>query len=307
MKDPSYAPVYCALYPKLAKIARSHGYALAIHGTLGRDMDLICVPWADKISRPIDVVDEITSTFAIRRIGEPTAKNHGREAWTISVGHGECAIDLSFVATAEQYGLHASGWVASADVWEALDALLKGETRNIDGKAFRWATGTTSEDKLFEVVNRPCGLQQLFNLPDAVRFALKGELVPRPALMDVGKPTKCPQCGAITRRVGSSPSALDHCTACMLDMCATCLGEHHKKHDADPRYRLLPTPEQLELEREELGMAAAIVAGLGPIAAATLHGHRNATESPRPKTRPSATKRRPRIGPGQLGLEETSQ
>ena len=38
MKDPSYAPTYCALYPALANIARSHGYALAIHGTLGRDV-----------------------------------------------------------------------------------------------------------------------------------------------------------------------------------------------------------------------------------------------------------------------------
>lgn len=100
MKDPTYAPVYCALYPELAQIARKHGYALAIHGTLGRDMDLICVPWAELVSEPIDVVNEITSTFAIIRVGEPGKKNHGREAWTISVGHGECAIDLSFMPKA---------------------------------------------------------------------------------------------------------------------------------------------------------------------------------------------------------------
>ena len=102
MKDPSYAPTYCALYPALANIARSHGYALAIHGTLGRDMDLICVPWAETVSEARAVIDEITRTFAICLIGDaPTAKNHGREAWTISIGHGECAIDLSFTPCAK--------------------------------------------------------------------------------------------------------------------------------------------------------------------------------------------------------------
>lgn len=97
MRDPTYAPMYCALYPELAKIARKHGYALAVHGTLGRDMDLICVPWAELVSAPLDVVNEIVSTFWITRVGEPEKKHHGREAWTISIGHGECAIDLSFL------------------------------------------------------------------------------------------------------------------------------------------------------------------------------------------------------------------
>jgi hypothetical protein len=101
VKDASYAPMYCALYPQLAEIARRHGYALAVHGTLGRDMDLICVPWANEVSAPRAVLDEITSTFAIVLIGEaPTPHNHGREAWTISIGFGECFIDLSFTPRA---------------------------------------------------------------------------------------------------------------------------------------------------------------------------------------------------------------
>lgn len=97
MKDANYAPIYCALYPQLAEIARAHGYALAIHGSLGRDMDLICVPWAETVSEPRAVVDAITSKFAIVLVGDgPGQKSHGREAWTISVGFAECAIDLSF-------------------------------------------------------------------------------------------------------------------------------------------------------------------------------------------------------------------
>lgn len=98
MRDPQYAPMYCALYPELATIARAHGYALAIHGSLQRDMDLICIPWIELPADPEVVVDAITSRFHIKRVGgPPTVKPHGRLAYTVSVGFGECAIDLSFM------------------------------------------------------------------------------------------------------------------------------------------------------------------------------------------------------------------
>jgi hypothetical protein len=98
MKDPNYAPMYCALYPGLAKITRKHGYALAVHGTLGRDMDLICVPWIYEASPPEDVLNEITSTYALRLVGGPPEyKEHGRLSYTISIGFGECFIDISFM------------------------------------------------------------------------------------------------------------------------------------------------------------------------------------------------------------------
>ena len=96
---PSYAPVYAAaLYPQLATIARRHGYALAAHGSLQRDFDLIGIPWADNPSEPEAVVAEFTSTFAIREVGGPPSdKPHGRRTWSLSIGFAECAIDLSFM------------------------------------------------------------------------------------------------------------------------------------------------------------------------------------------------------------------
>lgn len=97
MKEPNFAPMYAAMYPGLAKITRDHGYALAVHGTLGRDMDLICIPWVDEPADPQDVVDAITTEYSIRQIGCPEEKKHGRRAWTISVGFGDCFIDLSFM------------------------------------------------------------------------------------------------------------------------------------------------------------------------------------------------------------------
>lgn len=97
MKDPNYAPIYCALYPELTKIARKHGYALAVHGTLSRDMDLVCIPWTVSPSEPIEVVNDITTKFYIKQIGQPEFKLHQRLVYTISIGHGECFLDLSFM------------------------------------------------------------------------------------------------------------------------------------------------------------------------------------------------------------------
>lgn len=98
---PNYAPVYAAaLYPQLAEIFVKHGYALAVHGSLKRDFDLVAVPWAETPSEPKEVIKEITTSFCIEEIGVPAMKNHGRVAHTISVGFGECALDLSFVPKA---------------------------------------------------------------------------------------------------------------------------------------------------------------------------------------------------------------
>lgn len=99
---PSHLPVYCALYPALATVAREHGYALAIHGSLVRDFDLIAVPWVERPAEPDALVEALTTRFALHRMDKgPTAKPHGRVAYTISVGFGECAIDLSFMPREE--------------------------------------------------------------------------------------------------------------------------------------------------------------------------------------------------------------
>lgn len=96
---PNYAPIYAAaLYPELATIFIKYGYALAVHGSLKRDFDVIAIPWIKKpLKTPEEIVKEITTTFWIREIGKPEIREHGRLIFTISIGHGECAIDLSFM------------------------------------------------------------------------------------------------------------------------------------------------------------------------------------------------------------------
>jgi hypothetical protein len=88
------------MYPGLAAIFHRHGYALAVQGSLAKDFDLIAVPWAEKVSDAETVLKEVTTVYALRVIDEPTRvgiKNHGRIAYTLSCGFGECSIDLSFL------------------------------------------------------------------------------------------------------------------------------------------------------------------------------------------------------------------
>jgi hypothetical protein len=95
---PNYSPVYAAaLYPDLAAICIKHGYALAVHGSLARDFDLIAIPWAIQTSLPEEVLKEITETFCIQLLGKPEKKVGRRVAYSIAVGFGECCLDFSFI------------------------------------------------------------------------------------------------------------------------------------------------------------------------------------------------------------------
>jgi hypothetical protein len=96
---PNHGPVYAAaIYPDLAAIFQRHGYALAVHGSVARDFDIIAVPWAEKISTPKEVLDAVLETFAITiSVDSPVVKNHGRSAYTLICGFGNCQMDLSFI------------------------------------------------------------------------------------------------------------------------------------------------------------------------------------------------------------------
>lgn len=54
-KEINYNPkpmFYACVLESLRKIAANCGYALAIHGSLAKDMDLIAVRWADNYEHP---------------------------------------------------------------------------------------------------------------------------------------------------------------------------------------------------------------------------------------------------------------
>ncbi len=95
---PNFGPVYAAaMYPELAGIFQRHGYALAVHGSIARDFDLIAVPWAEVVADREAVLKAVEGHFAVNILRDFAERKHGRIAYTLSVGWGECAIDLSFL------------------------------------------------------------------------------------------------------------------------------------------------------------------------------------------------------------------
>lgn len=97
MKPANYAPVYCAMYPELAEIARQHGWALAIHGSLAKDFDLVAIPWTENLAEPQQVVDYLVAEFSITQTNGWTTREHGRQVTTLCIAYGDCFIDLSFM------------------------------------------------------------------------------------------------------------------------------------------------------------------------------------------------------------------
>ena len=103
--EPSFAPCYAALYPLLAETARAYGYALAIHGSMTRDFDLIAAPWVEDAAAPEAMIEALClatgGSMAARWVGaqpqysdvQPTKKSHGRLAWSIYLG--KAYIDIS--------------------------------------------------------------------------------------------------------------------------------------------------------------------------------------------------------------------
>lgn len=94
-----------AILPSIREVARFNGYAVAVHGTLKRDIDLIAVAWTDQAKSPDDLVRVIQGAVGgilgnCLRIGDPSIKPHGRVAYTL-IHPGFCGeIDLSIIPPA---------------------------------------------------------------------------------------------------------------------------------------------------------------------------------------------------------------
>lgn len=97
-KKATYAPAYVVgIYPELAAKAREYGYALALHGSVQRDLDLVAIPWADAAAEPQRLVTALCDVFDVKPnhpIDEPGVKPHGRLCWSIPLWWG-AYIDLS--------------------------------------------------------------------------------------------------------------------------------------------------------------------------------------------------------------------
>lgn len=109
MKPVSPAAIYVSMVPVLTEAAREVGYALAVHGSMGRDFDLVAIPWTDEACGPEQLIMRLLAQCGhcgahlghrtTPREGETrdpsqgngdvaAIKPHGRLAWSILFENG---------------------------------------------------------------------------------------------------------------------------------------------------------------------------------------------------------------------------
>jgi hypothetical protein len=119
MKPVTPAAVYVAIIPLLTEVARKSGYALAVHGSLGRDLDVVAVPWVEDAASPETLILALLAAVGWNRAhlhpestnqdgsihqesGHiPTKKPHGRRAWSINFDNG-LYLDVSVMPLAPE-------------------------------------------------------------------------------------------------------------------------------------------------------------------------------------------------------------
>lgn len=97
---PEMAAFYAQTYPQLVKIARAHGYCLAIHGSMATDFDLVAVPWTETAAPALNLILAIKNDVGVNTVHfeldhwfancKPTPKPHGRQAYSLHFTNRGC-------------------------------------------------------------------------------------------------------------------------------------------------------------------------------------------------------------------------
>ena len=93
--------LYLTLLPHIVRVARKSGYAIGVHGSMTRDMDIIAVPWVDRAVPPKVLAYRIHKTVCKYHYtpefldADVTVKPRGRLSWALILGSGGAYIDLS--------------------------------------------------------------------------------------------------------------------------------------------------------------------------------------------------------------------
>jgi hypothetical protein len=94
------------MLPPMRVAARACGYALATHGSLQRDIDIVAIPWTVQADTPDLLVERLCGVISgclgrAIRLSEWSDKPHGRRAITI-ITTGDAEIDLSVMTPLEK-------------------------------------------------------------------------------------------------------------------------------------------------------------------------------------------------------------
>ncbi len=95
--------IYAQILPRIRAAGKTLGYAIAIHGSMARDLDLLAAPWIADAAGAEELVAAVAEAVHGFVIGDvtargtvetPTLQPHGRRSWNICWG-GKPMIDLS--------------------------------------------------------------------------------------------------------------------------------------------------------------------------------------------------------------------
>lgn len=98
--------MYVNYFGLLQKLAKDHGYALCVHGSVTRDFDLVCVPFDEVVKPHEDLLTAIRNTIGNTETSDPIFdivghQPHGRTCYTIECGGGGY-FDICFTPTMKQ-------------------------------------------------------------------------------------------------------------------------------------------------------------------------------------------------------------
>jgi len=95
---------YAVLYPSIKKAALELGYAIALHGSMHNDMDIIAVAWVEDAKPVEDLIRSINDCLGNTIWSEhninsqnQSIRPHGRLSYNISI-MGDFVIDISVIA-----------------------------------------------------------------------------------------------------------------------------------------------------------------------------------------------------------------
>ena len=98
-----FPAIYCSIYSVLHEVAKDNGYALAVHGSMSRDFDILAVPWIENPSPAHELFEAIKGRIDFYWSNDPKhdipeIKPHGRIAYNILLDGG-FFLDLSIMPT----------------------------------------------------------------------------------------------------------------------------------------------------------------------------------------------------------------
>ena len=112
------APYYAILFMKLDRVVQRFGWALTLHGTMARDLDLVLIPWTDDAEHEDKVIDAVRifveGKYVVnsrkrneKKMGSSSKdglahfyveeKPHGRRAISIYIGVSGYYLDISIM------------------------------------------------------------------------------------------------------------------------------------------------------------------------------------------------------------------